>query len=133
MKKRKIDESFTNNSTRIVPTTYESDTYDDQSIQLGSFKASSVWQYGARNDKKFAQCPLCDKRISTSNWSTTYLRQHLIEKHNKTDLIISDAQKKKKSRKISKNVRDKLHQLAVEAVIRDGLPFNAFKKPGLSN
>ncbi|CAF3363162.1 unnamed protein product [Rotaria socialis] len=132
VKKRKIDESFTNNPTRIAPTTYESDTDDDQSIQLGSFKVSSVWQYATRNYKKFAQCTLCDKRISTSNWSTTYLRQHLIKKHNKTDLIIPDAQKNNKSCKVAKNVRDKLHQLAVEAVIRDGLPFNAFKKPGLS-
>ncbi|CAF4125353.1 unnamed protein product [Rotaria magnacalcarata] len=56
-----------NNSTRIAPTTYESDTDDDQSIQLGSFKVSSVWQYATRNDKKFAQCALCDKRKYGNN------------------------------------------------------------------
>ncbi|CAF2776273.1 unnamed protein product [Rotaria sp. Silwood2] len=131
VKKRKIDESFTNNSTRISTITYESDTDDDQSIELRSSKTSSVWQYATRIDKNFSQCDLCDKRISTSNWSTTYLRQHLIEKHNKTDLILPHTQKNNKC-KIVKNVRNKLHQLAVEAVIRDGLPFNVFKKPGLS-
>ncbi|CAF3521625.1 unnamed protein product [Rotaria socialis] len=94
---------------------------DDQSIELLSSKTSSVWQYVTRNDKNFSQCALCDKRISTSNWSTTYLRQYLIEKHNKTDLILPDAQKNNKSCEVAKNVRDKLHQLALGAVIRDGL------------
>ena len=46
-------------------------------------------------------------------------------------MILPNARKTNQST-IAKNIHNKLHQLAVEAVIRDDLPFNAFQKPGLS-
>ena len=131
-KKLKIHASLTNNSTENSSNIYESDTDDDHCIELRTSKTSSVWRYAKRHgDRNFSECMLCAKRISTNNWSTTHLRRHLIEKHHKTDLTLPSAPKTNQIT-ISKDIQRNLHRLAMEAVIRDGLPFNAFQRPGLS-
>ncbi|CAF2839444.1 unnamed protein product [Rotaria sp. Silwood2] len=69
---------------------FDSDAKNDDSIMPYSSEPSAVWNYVNRgDDKNYAQRLLCDKRISTNNWSTTTLRPHFIEQHNKTDLILS--------------------------------------------
>ena len=94
---------------------------------------SPVWQYAVRSeDKSYATCRLCDKRISTSNWSTSSLRRHLIQMHNKSELMLSKKHKRNVTPDAPQRVREKFHKLSVEATIKDSLPFNAFNKPGLS-
>ena len=133
VKKLKIHASLTNNSTENSSNIYESDTDDDHSIELRTSKTSPVWRYAKRHgNKNFSECVLCGKHISTNNWSTTtHLRRHLIEKYDKTDLTLPSASKTNQTT-ILKNIQRNLHRLAMEAAIRDGLPFNAFQRPGLS-
>ncbi|CAF1192936.1 unnamed protein product [Adineta ricciae] len=43
--------------------------------------STSVWKYATRShDKKHAICLICGTQITTSNWSTSALRRHLILK-----------------------------------------------------
>lgn len=96
-----------------------------------SNEPSSVWKYATRAENKgMAICSLCNKHISTSNWSTTALRRHLILIHSKNDLILSKHQQKKLT--ISPELKEKYHNLSVVAIVKDNLPFNAFMKSGLS-
>ena len=93
---------------------------------------SSVWLYATRSDdKSYAICNLCNKRVSTSNWSTSALRRHLIQVHKKKDLFESTTGKKKHNHTMGKSQKEKLHKLSIESIIKDGLPFNTFNKKGL--
>mgnify|MGYP000675205381 CR=1 FL=1 len=90
-----------------------------------------MWLYATRSDDKlFAICNLCNKRVTTNNWSTNALRRHLIEIHKKTDLLQSTT-KKTDNRTMARSQREKLHKLSIESIIKDGLPFSAFNKAGL--
>ena len=119
---------------RALSITFDSSTDDnDEETRRYSTAPSPVWQYAVRSeDKSYATCRLCDKRISTSNWSTSSLRRHLIQMHNKSELMLSKKHKRNVTPDAPQRVREKFHKLSVEAIIKDSLPFNAFNKPGLS-
>ena len=132
--KKKIVKTSVNTTTTSLNVTLNPDTnYDDENNLQQLKEPSNIWQYAIRNDNKSATCLLCPKKISTANWSTSSVRRHLVQVHNKTELILSDEERKKKSSNIRQELKEKLHNLCVEAIIRDGLPFKAFDKPGLSN
>ena len=130
-RKKKIQKNL--KSTTISTINFEDDTNDtDEENVHQSNEPSSVWQYATRSDdKKFSICTLCNKRISTSNWSTTCLRRHLIQVHDKTELILIN-EKSEQTSTINPTIKEKFHRLSVEAIIKDNLPFNAFMKSGLS-
>lgn len=142
--KRKQAPTTQQNKTKLAKTskttassiTFDSNDHhdidDNESDIQDTRKSSLLWQYATRSDDRlYATCSLCNKQISTSNWSTTSIRRHLIKIHNKLELIIPSAQAKRNSSNIKNDVKEKLHQLCVEAIIRGGLPFNTFDKPGL--
>ncbi len=60
------------------------------------------------------------------------LRRHLIQVHNKIELILSNEKQEQQTSKINPMLKEKFHQLSVQAIIKDNLPFNAFMKPGLA-
>ena len=144
--KRKQAPTTNQNNNKIPKTsvtttssiTFNSDDHDnisddDETNVQPPRKLSAIWQYATRtDDKSYAKCLLCNKRITTSNWSTTTLRNHLVKTHNKVELMIPLAEIKRNSSTITKEVKEKLHQLCVEAIIRGSLPFNTFDQPGLS-
>jgi len=58
---------------------------DEADVQQIS-EPSTVWQYAVRSDKSYDICLLCNKRITTNNWSTSSIRRrHLIQVHKKTE------------------------------------------------
>jgi hypothetical protein len=130
--KNKIVKNSSNNlTTSTINFDDETDDNNEQNVEK-SIESSLVWKFAKRNDdKKSATCLLCGKRLSTSNWSTTSIRRHLIQAHNKTQVILR-SEKTEKASTIAATLKKKLHQLSVEAVIKDNLPFNAFMKSGLS-
>ena len=89
-----------------------SDLLDEQ---LDSTKrASLVWKYATRFEgSNFAVCKLCDgeKRISTNSGSTSTLREHLISKHGKTELMIH-GKRKNNVKTMSSTRKEELNQLA---------------------
>lgn len=106
---------------------------DDESDVQQPRKSSTIWQYAIQSDdRSYAKCLLCNKQITTGNWSTSSVRRHLVKIHNKVELILPHVEIKRNSSIIKKEVKEKLHQLCVEAIIRGSLPFNTFYKPGLS-
>ena len=95
--------------------------------------STSVWKYATRTPKKkHAICFDCGTQISTSNWSTSAIRRHLVLKHNRLDICLQNTSEAQQSSNVSRHLKEKLHRLCVEAIIRDSLPFNCFSKPGLS-
>ncbi|CAF3885577.1 unnamed protein product [Rotaria sp. Silwood1] len=137
-KKGKRFKNSSNNKTTTTTTTTTIDSDDDnndkdeENIDHQSNEPSNVWKYATRSrDKKFAICKICSKRISTNNWSTTCLRRHLILKHDKYELILSN-EKTEATSTISPIVKENIHKLSIEAIIKDNLPFNAFMKSGLA-
>jgi len=134
--KMSINNTTTASSITIISDADDTDDPDDNDdIDIQQVKEPSpVWQYATRsNDRSYANCSLCNRRISTANWSTTSVRRHLVQVHNKTELMLPNEGKGKNSSKISQELKEKLHKLSVEAIIRDNLPFTAFHKSGLSN
>ncbi|CAF1426303.1 unnamed protein product, partial [Rotaria sp. Silwood1] len=130
--KKILKQSVNNAITSPITIDHETSQEEKEETVLQSPKISSVWKYAKRSrDKKYAICLLCDKHISTVNWSTTSIRRHLIEVHDTQELILSDDNKKKTST-ISQRLKEKFHKLSVKAIIKDNLPFNAFNNTGLS-
>ena len=133
-----VNNTTTTSSITIISDVVDDDNYDDDNdndnIDVQQVKEpSAIWQFAIRsNDRSYANCLLCNKRISTANWSTTSVRRHLVQVHNKTELILSNEEKRENPYKIGRELKEKLHELSVEAIIRDNLPFNAFNKLGLS-
>jgi hypothetical protein len=74
-------------------------------------------------------CP-DNKRISTSNGSTSTLRRHLILHHDKHELILSSKKRKHTQSTFSEIKKQELHNLIINCFIRDGRTFNDFEKPG---
>ena len=119
-------------TTATIDCDNDSSGKDEENIHHQSNEPSNVWKYATRShDKKFAVCTICTKRISTNNWSTTCLRRHLILKHNKYELILSN-EKTETTSTINPIVKANIHKLSVEAIIKDNLPFNAFMKSELA-
>ena len=110
------------------------DEIDEVDEPLGSItRKSLVWQYATREENSdYAICKLCDgnKRISTNNGSTSTLREHLISKHGKIELVIN-GRKRNRSKTMSSTKREEIHQLLVNSIVRDGRPFGDFDKPGM--
>ncbi|CAF4127105.1 unnamed protein product, partial [Rotaria sp. Silwood1] len=119
-------------TTTTIDSDDDNNDKDEENIDHQSNEPSNVWKYATRSrDKKFAICKICSKRISTNNWSTTCLRRHLILKHDKYELILSN-EKTEATSTISPIVKENIHKLSIEAIIKDNLPFNAFMKSGLA-
>jgi hypothetical protein len=134
--KMSINNTTTASSITIISDADDTDDPDDNDdIDIQQVKEPSpIWQYATRsNDRSYAICSLCNRRISTANWSTTSVRRHLVQVHNKIELMLPNEGKRKNPSKISQELKEKLHKLSVEAIIRDNLPFTAFHKSGLSN
>ncbi|CAF1486168.1 unnamed protein product [Rotaria sordida] len=130
--KNSSNNKTTTTTTTIIDSDDDNNDKDEENIDHQSNEPSNVWKYATRSrDKKFAVCTICTKRISTNNWSTTCLRRHLILKHDKYELILSN-EKTETTSTISPIVKENIHKLSVEAIIKDNLPFNAFMKSGLS-
>ena len=109
------------------------DSSDDENM-APSAQVSLVWLYATRcNDPNYATCKLCanNKRISTNNGSTSTLRQHLISKHGKVELIMNNGKKTRSSSSISSTRRQELHTLLINCIVRDGRVFRDFEKPGM--
>jgi len=92
---------------------------------------SKVWLYVTKLDADAqAACDLCDSKCSCHSHSTSSIRQHLISKHNKTDLIIKSSLNSSKT-KISEALKNELHQLCYSAIIKDSGSFNDLNKGGI--
>ncbi|CAF4221076.1 unnamed protein product, partial [Rotaria sordida] len=135
-KKKILKQSVNNITTSTITidheTSQEEEEEEEEETVHKSPKVSSIWKYAKRSkDKKYAICLLCDKYISTANWSTSSVRRHLIEIRNIEEVVLPDDNKNKTST-ISKRLKAKFHKLSVEAIIKDNLSFNAFNKNGLS-
>jgi hypothetical protein len=92
---------------------------------------SKVWLYATKLDADAqAACDLCDFKCSCHSHSTSTIRQHLISKHNKTDLIMKSSLNSSK-RKISEALKNELHQLCYSAIIKDSRSFNDLNKGGI--
>ncbi|CAF3791041.1 unnamed protein product, partial [Rotaria sordida] len=92
---------------------------------------SKVWLYAKKSDDgQEASCLLCDYTCSCQSHSTSTIRQHLIIKHNKLDLILKSSSVLAKV-KISEALKNELHQLCYYAIIKDGRPFNDLNKMGI--
>jgi len=96
---------------------------------------SAVWQYAVRDDDNpnYAICSLCpnNKRISTNNGSTTTLRKHLILKHDKHNLILTNNKRKRTKVLLNPIKKHELHHMFMNCIIRDGRTFNDFEKVGI--
>lgn len=124
-----LPELDTRSSISIGVTETDEIYLDEQSDK----KVSSVWKYASRTeDKTFATSKLCGKKLSTSSWSMTSLRRHLVQVHNLVELDVGATTKTNDSLTVTQSVRQKLNQLCIEAIVKDNLSFNAFQKPGLS-
>ena len=94
-------------------------------------KESSVWQDAVRADNNdAAMCKLCNAQIKTTNWSTSGLRKHLTQVH-KLPTIEPNVPSKKFD--ISTALKNELHALVINAIIKDGRSFNDFRRPGMIN
>ncbi|CAF1308555.1 unnamed protein product [Rotaria sordida] len=130
-KKEILKQSVNSITTSTITIDHETSEEEEETVHE-SPKVSSIWKYAKRSkNKKYAICLLCDKHISTANWSTSSVRRHLIEIHNIQEVALPDDNKNKTST-ISKRLKAKFHKLSVEAIIKDNLPFKAFEKAGLS-
>ncbi|CAF1192848.1 unnamed protein product [Adineta ricciae] len=70
--------------------------------------STSVWKYATRShDKKHAMCLDCDAQITTSNWSTSALRRHLILKHNRLDMCLQNTPGAQQSSNVSRHLKEK--------------------------
>ncbi|CAF1535425.1 unnamed protein product [Adineta ricciae] len=111
------------------------DEAEESNDENHSLQSSAVWKYATRiriEGKQYAICFDCRAQISTNNWSTSALRRHLIVMHNRLDVCIQNTPAAQPSSNMSRSLRERLHKLCVEAIIRDSLPFNCSSKPGLS-
>ncbi|CAF3926623.1 unnamed protein product [Rotaria sp. Silwood1] len=130
-KKKILKQSVNSIATSTITIDHETSEEEEETVHK-STEVSSIWKYAKRSkNKKYAICLLCDKHISTANWSTSSVRRHLIEIHNIQEVALPDDNKNKTST-ISKRLKEKFHKLSVEAIIKDNLPFKAFEKAGLS-
>ncbi|CAF1088097.1 unnamed protein product [Didymodactylos carnosus] len=122
------------NSDQLSSSTIAHDT-DSETGKLQPNKSqvqkrrSDEWAYATRcTDRNYAKCNLCSSErpriISTNGGSTTYLRSHLVTKHNKTDLVKPVTERKIKTNNLQLDLKQKYHELAVNAVIRDGTACN---------
>lgn len=97
---------------------------------VGVKKGSEVWHYARKSqDGKQASCLLCDFVCSCHSHSTSTIRQHLISKHDKKDLILPPSTSGKSS--FPEAYKKELHQLCYYAIIKDGRSFNDLNKTGI--
>ncbi len=70
-------------------------------------------------------------KCSCNSHSTSTIRQHLISKHNKTDLIIQSTSTSTYKTAISQALKNELHQLCYIAIIKDSRSFSDLNKHGI--
>ncbi len=93
---------------------------------------SKVWLYATKlDDGQQAACQLCDFKCSCNSHSTSTIRQNLISKHNKTDLIIQSTSTSTYKTAISQALKNELHQLCYIAIIKDSRSFSDLNKHGI--
>ena len=100
---------------------------------------SNVWKYAYRDrdTPEWAICKICPvfpnpKRLSLKAGSTSALRKHSVNVHNKTELETVAKTGRRQVVSLSTSGRDRLHQLLFDAVVIDGRSFSDFRKPGFS-
>ena len=90
--RKKIKKTSNNTASTLTLSsiTNNSDINDIDTTDVEQpIQPSTVWQYAVRDDNKtHAICLLCDKEITTNNWSTSSIRRHLVKVHQKTELIL---------------------------------------------
>ena len=93
---------------------------------------SKVWLYAKKSDNgEQTACQLCNYTCPCHSHSTSTIRQHLITKHNKIDLILKSSRAPSQLI-ISQALKQELHQLCYSAIIKDGCPFNDLNKSGIT-
>lgn len=93
---------------------------------------SKVWLYAKKSENgQQASCLLCDFVCSSRSHSTSTIRQHLISKHAKHDLIIPPTNANIDKPNISDAFKKELNQLCYYAIIKDGQTFNDLNKIGI--
>ncbi|CAF4825681.1 unnamed protein product [Rotaria sp. Silwood1] len=123
--------NINSNGTNTDISTVTSTPLSQQNIG-GRKLTSRVWLYAKKSDDgQEAACLLCDYTCSCRSHSTSTIRQHLIIKHNKLDLILKSSSVLAKF-KISEGLKNELHQLCYYAIIKDGRPFNDLNKIGIT-
>lgn len=121
-----VNNSFTTNPN--VNTSTQTSSIKEDIVRQSL--TSKVWLYAKKsNDGKQASCTLCDFVCSCNSHSTSTIRQHLIIKHNKTDLINKSSTSNETT--IPLSLKRELHQLCYYAIIKDGRSFNDLNKPGI--
>lgn len=124
--------SNTNNRTSLSSNLVNGTTTSSNALSTTGRKFSSkVWLYATKSDDgKTAMCNLCDYACSSKSHSTSTIRNHLIRKHKKNELIITESSSKS-TPKISERFKREMHSLCYNAIITDNRPFNDFRKKGL--
>ena len=119
-----------------------SDQPDSQSDPAAAPKVrvpSNVWKYAYRDRDTpgWAICKIClvfpnPKRLSIREGSTSALRKHLVNVHNKTELDTVAKTGRHQVVSLSTSEQDRLHQLLIDAVVIDGRSFSNVRKPEFS-
>ncbi|CAF1610488.1 unnamed protein product, partial [Adineta ricciae] len=121
-----------NGSDMNIDMSTQTSSLDKRSVNPNL--SSKVWLYATKftdhdSDSQQASCHLCDYTCSCNSHSTSTIRQHLISKHSKADLVI-EKQNSSKS-KMSEALKQKLHQLCYAAIVKDSRSFNDLNKSGI--
>ena len=143
-KRRRPDPSDQTNTTEEERSA-SNDSTDQQDSQSNApvpptvRVQSNVWKYAHRDRDTpgWAICKLCPtfpnpKRISVKEGTTSALRKHLVNVHNKTELKSVPKTTRRPISSLSPSERDRLHQLLIDAVVIDGRSFSDFRKPRFS-
>ncbi|CAF1176070.1 unnamed protein product [Adineta ricciae] len=134
-----LEISNMNSSTSNMDDSNDMDIGDEITVEDSSTDqvvisrrlTSKVWLYATKLDATAqAACDLCEFKCSCHSHSTSTIRQHLISKHKKTDLIVKSSSRSSKS-KISEALKNELHQLCYSAIVKDSRSFNDLNKTGI--
>ncbi|CAF1261123.1 unnamed protein product [Rotaria magnacalcarata] len=123
-----------NSNTRTTVAEPRTKVLFDKANEKKLSRSSEVWKYAVRgHNSNYATCCLCDDhtRISTNNGSTSTLRRHLILKHNKHELVLPTAKRRRAQSSIDRIRKQQLHNLSIGCIIRDSRTFNDLTKPGI--
>lgn len=103
--------------------------FDQVALTHSSSIESSVWKYAIKNENQTASCRICQTTIKTTNGSTTGVRKHLLQVHKIKE--ITSKKQSKAMEKCSPSLRRELHNLIIQAVVKDGRAFDDFRRAGI--
>ncbi|CAF1421677.1 unnamed protein product [Rotaria sordida] len=106
----------------------------DDDEKQGVIRESSVWKYATKIDPEKARCDICKIEISRKGQSTSGVRRHLRTVHKLKEFEEKTIKTTKKNimiNNLSPDKKQKLHVLALNAIVEDGRSFNDLNKPGI--